>query len=77
MSPREGEDSKPHVSMIDDGHSPQHAYDYDLVIIGGGSGGLACYKEAASFGAKVAVLDFVKPSPRGTVWGLGGTCSTV
>ncbi|XP_052872284.1 thioredoxin reductase 1, mitochondrial-like [Anopheles cruzii] len=52
-------------------------FDYDLVVIGGGSGGLACAKEAAQLGAKVAVLDFVKPSPRGTVWGTGGTCVNV
>lgn len=52
-------------------------YEYDLVVIGGGSGGLACAKEAAQFGAKVAVLDFVKPSPQGTKWGLGGTCVNV
>lgn len=37
-------------------------FDYDLVVIGGGSGGLACGKEAALLGAKVCVLDFVKPS---------------
>lgn len=52
-------------------------YEYDLVVIGGGSGGLACAKEAAQFGAKVAVLDFVKPTPIGTKWGLGGTCVNV
>ncbi|XP_035918561.1 thioredoxin reductase 1, mitochondrial isoform X1 [Anopheles stephensi] len=52
-------------------------YDYDLVVIGGGSGGLACAKQAVQLGAKVAVLDFVKPSPRGTKWGLGGTCVNV
>lgn len=52
-------------------------YEYDLVVIGGGSGGLACAKEAAQLGAKVAVLDFVKPSPLGTKWGLGGTCVNV
>lgn len=52
-------------------------YDYDLVVIGGGSGGLACAKEACANGAKVAVLDFVKPSPLGTKWGLGGTCVNV
>jgi len=46
-------------------------------VIGGGSGGLACAKEAASFGKKVALLDFVKPSPQGTTWGLGGTCVNV
>ncbi|XP_064459204.1 thioredoxin reductase 2, mitochondrial-like [Ornithodoros turicata] len=50
---------------------------YDLVVIGGGSGGLACAKEARGEGLKVAVLDYVDPSPRGTRWGLGGTCVNV
>lgn len=44
-------------------------YDYDLIVIGGGSGGLACSKAAAGLGARVAVLDFVKPTPIGTTWG--------
>lgn len=52
-------------------------YTYDLVVIGGGSGGLAASKEAAKYGAKTAVLDFVDPTPRGTTWGLGGTCVNV
>lgn len=60
-------------NSISDGQS----YEYDLVVIGGGSGGLAAAKEAAQFGAKVAVLDFVKPTPIGTKWGLGGTCVNV
>ncbi|KAM6423155.1 thioredoxin reductase 2, mitochondrial isoform 1-T1 [Liasis olivaceus] len=51
--------------------------EYDLLVVGGGSGGLACAKEAAQFGKKVAVLDYVDPSPRGTKWGLGGTCVNV
>ncbi|XP_055653089.1 thioredoxin reductase 2, mitochondrial isoform X3 [Falco biarmicus] len=51
--------------------------EYDLLVIGGGSGGLACAKEAARFGRKVAVLDYVEPSPQGTKWGLGGTCVNV
>ena len=46
-------------------------------MIGGGSGGLACSKQAAKLGKKVAVCDFVKPSPAGTTWGLGGTCVNV
>lgn len=50
---------------------------YDLIVIGGGSGGLACAKEAVQLGAKVAVLDYVAPSPRGSIWGLGGTCVNV
>ncbi|MXQ95679.1 hypothetical protein E5288_WYG018277 [Bos mutus] len=53
------------------------AYDYDLIVIGGGSGGLSCAQEAAVLGRKVMVLDFVVPSPRGTAWGLGGTCVNV
>ena len=55
----------------------EEAYDYDLVVIGGGSGGLACSKMAAELGAKAAVFDFVKPTPIGTTWGLGGTCVNV
>ena len=57
--------------------NPDHGFQYDLVVIGGGSGGLACSKEAQKLGAKVAVLDFVKPSPLGSKWGLGGTCVNV
>ncbi|XP_049830345.1 thioredoxin reductase 2, mitochondrial isoform X1 [Schistocerca gregaria] len=52
-------------------------FEYDLVVIGGGSGGLACAKEAVQYGTKVAVLDYVTPSPRGSKWGLGGTCVNV
>lgn len=52
-------------------------YDFDLIVIGGGSGGLACSKEAASLGKKVMVLDFVVPTPLGAAWGLGGTCVNV
>ncbi|MCG6871872.1 MAG: glutathione-disulfide reductase [Gammaproteobacteria bacterium] len=42
--------------------------EYDFLIIGGGSGGIACARRAASHGARVAVFE---PAP------LGGTCVNV
>ncbi|XP_041080933.1 thioredoxin reductase 1, cytoplasmic-like [Polyodon spathula] len=56
---------------------PNETYEYDLIVIGGGSGGLACSKAAATLGKKVLVLDYVVPTPKGTTWGLGGTCVNV
>eukprot|EP00371_Babesia_bovis_P000222 XP_001608869.1 thiodoxin reductase [Babesia bovis T2Bo] len=50
---------------------------YDLAVIGGGCSGLAAAKEAARLGAKTVLFDYVRPSPRGTKWGLGGTCVNV
>ncbi|XP_065316171.1 thioredoxin reductase 1, cytoplasmic-like [Gordionus sp. m RMFG-2023] len=52
-------------------------FDYDLIVLGGGSGGLASSKEAAKYGIKVAVFDYIVPTPLGTTWGLGGTCVNV
>ena len=48
--------------------SAGHGYDYDLVVIGGGSGGLAGAFRAASHGARVALLE---PGE------FGGTCVNV
>ena len=56
---------------------PTHPYDYDLFVIGGGSGGISCARYGANAGKKVALADFVQPSPIGTSWGLGGTCVNV
>ncbi|NEO27313.1 MAG: FAD-dependent oxidoreductase, partial [Kamptonema sp. SIO4C4] len=41
------------------------SYDYDLFVIGGGSGGIATARRAAEYGAKVAVAEYDR---------LGGTC---
>lgn len=45
---------------VDVGH-----YQYDLIVIGGGSGGVALARRAASYGANVAVVESSR---------LGGTC---
>ncbi len=60
-------------TAVDAEEPEEHTYDYDLIVIGGGSGGLAAAKEAGRLGKKVALLDFVVPTPTGTTWGLGGT----
>jgi len=41
------------------------SYDFDLFVIGGGSGGIATARRAAEYGAKVGVAEFDR---------LGGTC---
>ncbi|HEU4624955.1 MAG TPA: glutathione-disulfide reductase [Steroidobacteraceae bacterium] len=44
------------------------ANDYDLAVIGGGSGGLACARRAAEYGARAVVIE---------AGALGGTCVNV
>eukprot|EP00435_Cladocopium_sp_Y103_P008012 s4674_g2.t1 len=57
---------------------PPGTFNYDLFVVGGGSGGAAAALEAArDIFKRVAVADFVKPSPQGTTWGVGGTCVNV
>ena len=51
--------------------------EYDLIVIGGGTGGLSCAQEAKELGLSVALFDYVSPSPQGSQWGLGGTCVNV
>ncbi|GAA6000972.1 hypothetical protein JCM10207_007348 [Rhodosporidiobolus poonsookiae] len=45
---------------------PNH---YDLIVIGGGSGGLGAARRAAQYGARVAIIE--------ETWRLGGTCVNV
>ncbi|KAJ5066210.1 thioredoxin reductase 1 cytoplasmic [Anaeramoeba ignava] len=52
-------------------------YQYDLAVIGGGSGGLSVSQKAAELGAKVALMDYVEPTLRGSKWGIGGACPNV
>ena len=48
-----------------------------MFVIGGGSGGISAARWAKDAGARVACADFVKHSPIGTEWGIGGTCVNV
>lgn len=44
------------------------SYDFDLFVIGGGSGGIATARRSAEYGAKVGVAEYDR---------LGGTCVNV
>src|SRR5262245_37271960 len=46
----------------------QMAEQFDLIVVGGGSGGLACAQRAAEYGARVVVVESGR---------LGGTCVNV
>ena len=48
--------------------SSNHDFDFDFLVIGAGSGGIASARRAASYGAKVAVVEKDR---------LGGTCVNV
>jgi len=48
---------------------------YEYIVIGGGSGGMASARRAASHGAKVLVIEKTSKQPKGA--GLGGTCVNV
>lgn len=50
-------------------HTMSQKLVFDLIVIGGGSGGLASARRAAKYGARVALIE---ASPR-----LGGTCVNV
>jgi glutathione reductase (NADPH) len=56
------------MALFFEGRSAVSTLAFDLISIGGGSGGLACAQRAAEFGAKAAVIEPHR---------LGGTCVNV
>jgi len=65
-------------------------YDYDLIVIGAGSGGLQCAKKSSKLGARVAIINAVRPKNESSAissgnsnndindrWGIGGVCVNV
>jgi len=55
-------------AVVDGNDDDGKKYDFDLLVIGAGSGGIASARRAASYGAKVAVVEMGL---------LGGTCVNV
>ncbi|KAH9257624.1 hypothetical protein BASA81_004073 [Batrachochytrium salamandrivorans] len=50
----------------------------DVLVVGGGSGGLACAQATSKVVGSVIICDYVRPSDtKQTVWGFGGTCVNV
>lgn len=68
--------------MLIDGEKPaeamdgvEEAYDYDLFVIGAGSGGVRASRTSAAFGAKVAICELpFNPISSEVIGGIGGTC---
>jgi glutathione reductase (NADPH) len=54
-----------HLQILGKKDIQDMSYDFDLFVIGGGSGGIATARRAAEYGAKVGVAEYSK---------LGGTC---
>jgi glutathione reductase (NADPH) len=54
--------------ILETGNNMSNAYDYDLIALGAGSGGLSVVERAASYGKKCAVVEHGK---------MGGTCVNV
>ena len=53
----------------------KHEFDYDIFVIGGGSGGVRASRMSSTAGAKVGLVELpFNPISSDTQGGLGGTC---
>ena len=53
----------------------KHDFDYDIFVIGGGSGGVRASRMSSIAGAKVGLVELpFNPISSDTQGGLGGTC---
>jgi hypothetical protein len=57
--------TRPFLRSLSSSASDDTEYDFDYYVIGGGSGGIASARRAATYGAKVAVAEYGR---------MGGTC---
>lgn len=57
--------TRPFLRSLSSSATDDQEYDFDYYVIGGGSGGIASARRAATYGAKVAVAEYGR---------LGGTC---
>ncbi|KAF3792211.1 Glutathione reductase [Nymphaea thermarum] len=59
----------------EDGPKESEKYDFDLFVIGAGSGGVRASRTSAGFGAKVAICELpFSPVSSENLGGVGGTC---
>ena len=66
------------TTRLYDNDSSESEYDYDLLVIGGGSGGVRASRISSGYGAKVALLETqLKHGIAPDYAAIGGTCVNV
>jgi len=66
-----------HASSLAMAYEPDPNFDYDMVVIGGGSGGVRASRIASGYGAKVLLLEGQNQHGPPNYSAIGGTCVNV